>query len=97
MTKFITIYSGGKYPETPEEGQEIMAAWGAWMGGLGDKLVDGGAPLGPKEFLGGAKDSGANGYSIIEAADMAEVKSLCAAHPHLSAGGAIEIATFAEM
>ena len=35
MAKFVYIYSGGKMPETPEEGQQFMAAWGAWAGGLG--------------------------------------------------------------
>ncbi len=97
MTKFIFLYNGGTYPESPEEAQKVMAAWEAWMGGLGDQLVDGGAPLGDKAHLGGASDSGINGYSVVEAASLDAAKELCAAHPHVDAGGGIEIATFMEM
>lgn len=97
MAKFILLYSGGTYPETPEEVEKIMGEWGAWMEKQGAALTDGGAPLAEKAFLGGATDSGTNGYSLYEATDLAAVESACADHPHLSAGGAIEIAAFAQM
>ena len=29
-------------PETPEEGAELMEKWGAWMGSLGDAIVNAG-------------------------------------------------------
>ena len=35
MPKFMFIYHGGGRPETPEEGEKVMAAWGAWMELLG--------------------------------------------------------------
>ena len=27
MAKFVYIYTGGGMPETPEEGEKVMAAW----------------------------------------------------------------------
>ena len=33
MPKFMMIYHGGGRPETPEEGEKVMAAWMAWIGG----------------------------------------------------------------
>ncbi len=97
MTKFLYLYTGGTYPETPEAIKEVMDKWGAWMGSLGDKLVDGGAPLGEKQILGGGADTKVNGYSIVEAESIDAAKALADAHPHLEAGGGIEVAEFAEM
>jgi hypothetical protein len=35
MAKYLLAYHGGGMPETPEEGERIMAAWTKWMGELG--------------------------------------------------------------
>ena len=35
MPKFLFAYHGGSIPQTPEEGKKVMAAWTAWMGGIG--------------------------------------------------------------
>jgi hypothetical protein len=92
MAKFLYIYSGGGQPASPEEGQRVMQAWMAYFGRLGDKIVDGGAPLGARQAVAGAAPSGASGYSIISAGDMAEAVALTDGHPHLmSAGAAIEV------
>ena len=40
-------YHGGSMPETPQEGEKVMAAWNSWMGSLGKALVDGGNPTAP--------------------------------------------------
>ena len=45
MTNFVLAYTGGKSGDTPEEQQAIMAAWTAWLGGLGDALVGAGNPF----------------------------------------------------
>ena len=46
MSKFIFAYHGGKMPETPEEGERVMAVWGAWYEGMGSAVIDGGGPTG---------------------------------------------------
>ncbi len=97
MTKFALLYTGGDYPEDPEEMQATMAEWESWLGSIGSSLVDGGTPLGAKDFLGGASDSGVNGFSIVEAPDMAAAKALCNGHPHIKYGGGIELAEYIQM
>ena len=60
MPKFMFVYHGGSMPETPEEGAKVMAAWEAWMGGIGSDLVDGGNPAGPSTTVSadGVVDNG---------------------------------------
>ena len=58
MSSYIFAYHGGKKPETPEAGAELMAKWKAWMGGLGDAMVNPGNPVGMSKTVssGGVSD-----------------------------------------
>ena len=42
MAKFVFSYSGGdgKMPETEDEMNELMAAWGGWFESLGAAVLD---------------------------------------------------------
>jgi len=93
MTRYMLVYKGeatDMADMTPEQGQEIMAKWGAWMERIGPALVDVGAPFGPGTSLvdDGTVETAAaaTGYSIIEAAGLAEAQSLSNGHPYLSEG-----------
>ena len=103
MPKFIFAYHGGKMPETPEEGAKVMAAWNAWYGGMGAKLLDGGGPLGQSSTVsksGVAGNGGANplsGFTIVDAADHAAANKLAKGCPILDAGGTVEVAPVIDM
>jgi hypothetical protein len=104
MAKFLFVYHGGGAPSSPEEGQKVMAAWGAWMQGIGSGLVDGGAAVGKSSTVKAdgsvAGDGGANpvsGYSLIEAPDLAAAQKVAKGCPILQAGGSVEIAPTMEM
>ena len=104
MPKYMFIYHGGSAPETPEEGEKVMAAWGAWMAGLGDNLVDGGNPAGPSMTLtaNGAQDGGGanpvSGYSLVQADSMEQAMELGKDCPiFLADGASIEIAEAMDM
>lgn len=104
MPKFMFAYHGGGMPETEEEGQKAMAAWGAWMQDCGAALVDGGNPVGMSSTLtvdGLANGGGANplsGYSIVEADSLEAAAELGKGCPILEGGkGTIEIAPIMEM
>ncbi len=75
---------------TPEEGQAVMAKWGAWMEQVGSALTDVGSPFGPGTSVVDDGTSGTatslTGYSIVEAADIDAAKALTAGHPFLSEG-----------
>jgi len=104
MPKFMMIYHGGGRPETPEEGEKVMAAWMAWMGGIGENLVDGGNPAGMSKTVTatGVEDNGGanpvSGYTLINAADMDAAIEIAKGCPILEGGqGTVEIAEAMEM
>ena len=93
MAKFILLYKGPATPMedfTPEQGEQTMREWNAWMGKVGDAALDGGAPFtGRTGVAGDGSTTSAgdlNGYTIVEAADINKAKVLCDGHPFLSDG-----------
>lgn len=104
MQNYLLIYKGGSMPETDEEVQKEMAAWGAWLEGLGGAVVDAGNPVGKSmtinpdksiEQNGGAEP--ATGYGILKGEDDADIAEKAKACPHLNSGGTIEVAPIIEL
>jgi hypothetical protein len=91
MAKFLYLYHGGNPPASQAEGEKVMQAWMAYFGKMGDRIVDGGAPLAPSRSVAGAPSSAATGYSVIEAPSLDEAEKFTEGHPHLMSGGSIEI------
>ena len=98
VNNYVLIYTGGSEPQTEEEGAKVMAAWGAWMGGLGEALVDGGNPFAAGKSIAGdgsVSDSPfgtpATGYSIIQAGSFDEAVGKAKGCPHLKAGGQVSV------
>ncbi|MEO8907200.1 MAG: hypothetical protein ABI310_03890 [Microbacteriaceae bacterium] len=85
---YALVYYGGGMPEGEEAQQAVTAAWLAWFGKLGERVVDGGNPFGPSAVVGSATPaSGATGYSIITAEDLADATALVEdGHPHIGSG-----------
>ena len=89
---------------TEEQKMEGMKPWFAWKDEVGDKLVDFGSPLcGGTRLLPDGTNAPSTkevtGYSIIQANDLEEAKSLLSTHPHLkwTGGGDIEVHECAQM
>lgn len=104
MPKYMLIYHGGGRPETPEEGEKVMAAWGAWMEGIGADMVDPGNPAGMSKTVsadGVADDGGSNpvsGYTLINAADIDAACDIAKGCPILEGGkGTVEVAEAMDM
>lgn len=104
MAKFLLVYHGGSAPTNPTEAKKVMDAWGAWLGSLGAAVIDGGNPVGKSSTVrsdGSLSDDGganpASGYSLIEAANLAEAHKKARGCPILAAGGTIEIAQAMDM
>lgn len=97
MPKYVLVYKGGGMPETEEEGQKVMAAWGAWYGALGASVVDGGNPFGPSKGIstdGKVSDGGPSaltGYTIINANDLGDAAEKGKGCPILASGGTVEV------
>ena len=104
MPKFMFIFHGGGRPETPEEGERVMAAWMQWMGGLGEAIVDGGNPAGMSKTVtaSGIEDHGGpnpvSGYTLVNAPDIDAACAMASGCPILEGGaGTIEVAEAMEM
>jgi hypothetical protein len=64
MTRFVFIYHApitpaDAAPPTPEQMDQVMGAWNAWAGKVGEGMVDFGTPLG-----GGVRVTASGGCEI---------------------------------
>ena len=98
MTNFVLVYTGGGMPEGKETQEAMMAAWGAWYGGMGDAIVDGGNPFGASKHVGanGVGDGPvgsppATGYTVISADSLDAAVAKVESHPHIAHGGQVSV------
>ena len=91
MAKYVLAYTGGNMAATDEERQAAMAAWGAFLGGLGDALVDAGNPFGPSTAVGNGSGNSLTGYSIITAGSLDEAAEKAKGAPVVANGGGVEV------
>lgn len=95
MKKFIVLYHApvDAMEQTanisPEDQQKGMQEWMNWAQRVGNKLVDMGQPLMNGQQLtpqgvSRSSDKNVSGYSILEAENLEEAKSLLDGHPHLN-------------
>ena len=103
MPQFMFAYHGGSAPETPEEGEKVMAQWNAWFGDMGDAVVEPGNPVGLSKTVsatGITNDGGSNplsGFSIVQADTIEAACEMAKACPIVGDGGSIEVAEIMEM
>ena len=91
MANYLLTYHGGGMPETKEEQDQVMKAWTAWFGTLGDALVDGGNPVSQAKAIspdGSVMDAtmAPSGYSIIKADSLDSAVQLAKGCPVLAGG-----------
>lgn len=99
MANYLLLYSGGAMGETQAERDAIMQAWGAWFGGLGSNLVDGGNPFsGAVKSIAsngtvsdGAVGPSANGYSVIKAESLNDAVEKAKGCPVLQSSGQVTV------
>lgn len=103
MPKYLFVYHGGENPETEEEVAQVLDEWGAWMGGMGAAVIDGGNPVGEASTVnadGSVSGGGANpatGYGLFEATDRDDALAKARGCPILKAGGSVELAEAIDM
>ena len=97
MKQFLVLYSGGKAPSTPQEGEASMKEWKAWFGKLGSAVVEAGAPVGGSMVVSasgvqeGTGGNISNGYSILQADDLAGAAKIVKTCPVISEGGKVHV------
>jgi hypothetical protein len=105
MSEYVFLYRGGARDRSPEQMQQMMQKWMAWMKDLGANghLKDRGQPLEragklvqgrQKTVTDGpfaeAKDV-VGGYTLIEAEDLSEAVELSKGCPIFEVEGAVEV------
>lgn len=111
MSEFVYLYRGGERSDSPEQSEQIMQKWVAWMEELGKKghLKDRGQPLdaagkvvrGKQKIVTDgpyteSKDV-VGGYTLVEAKDLAQAAELSKGCPIFDAGGLVEVRPVMEM
>jgi hypothetical protein len=99
MANFVLLYIGGSMAEGEAEQAAVMQAWGAWFGGLGSALVDGGNPFATAiksiasngNVTDGPIGTPATGYSIVKADSLDAAVQLAKGCPVLQGGGQISV------
>jgi len=92
MGKFVLVYKGGSIPQTEDEQKQVMDAWTAWFGGLGDSVVDMGNPFGASAAVGGGSTSALTGYSIVSADSLDDAVAKASTCPIMEGGnGGVEV------
>jgi len=84
---------------TPEQKAEIMRPWMEWKDKMGDKIIDFGSPLHGSKVLNSdgtetCEQSKTDGFTIIQAKDFDQVRSLLKTHPNLMMKGESGIEVF---
>lgn len=103
MPDFIIAYHGGDKPASKEDGAQHMEKWKAWLGGLGDAVVNPGTPLGQSKLVtsSGVTDAeGAEaltGYTVVSAGDLDAAVEMAKACPFLDVNGTLEVAEMKQM
>ncbi len=98
MSKFVLLYQGGTQPQSPEEGEKVMTAWMGWFAAAGSAILDPGNAFGAESATGASLPaSGVNGYSLVQGDSLESVTGMLGDHPHLAAGGRIEVHATMEM
>ena len=91
MSYYVFAYHGG-VPESPEERAKHMTKFEAWVGGLGDAVVNPGHPLGESKIVSssGVSDDGRSnalvGFSIMKADSMDAALEMAKGYPHFEIG-----------
>ncbi|MFL6116472.1 MAG: hypothetical protein ACJ786_34710 [Catenulispora sp.] len=90
MAKYVFSY---RMPADYTPGPETGAEWQAWLGGMGEALVDFGQAVTGYASVGevGGSESRLSGFSVISADDMDSAVTLAKGCPALRVGGGVEI------
>jgi hypothetical protein len=111
MSEFLYLYRGGERSQSPEQGEQVMQKWVAWMKELGSKgyIKDQGQPLeltgkvvaGKQKVItdgpyAESKDL-VGGYTLVEAKDINQAAELSKGCPIFDSGGFVEVRPIMKM
>ena len=103
MPQYMITYLGTPKPGTPEENQQHMSKYRAWLSSLGDSAVSPANPIKNTRTVNSAGSvtaggtSSMSGFTIIEADSEEAALSVAKACPFLEVGGSLEVSELVQM
>lgn len=103
MAKYIFVYVGGNYPESPEEGKKHFERYQQWLMELGDAVVSPAIPfkdthtVHPDRTSEPGSTTAMSGLSIIEMDSMEDALAAARSCPFLEIRGTLEVSEMIEM
>ncbi len=101
MPRYVLAYHGGDKPNSPEEGAKNMAEWQAWLGSLGEAVINPGTPLSGTQTVssGGVQPSSStmSGFTIVEAGSIDAAIEMARSSPFLNINGTIDVSEVMEL
>ena len=94
MSRFLVTYHGSGMPDDPALIEQAKAAFGSWVAGAGDAIVDPGAPVNMVTQVateGATEAVQIGGYSIIQADSVDAAKAVLSSHPYVARGGTLQV------
>jgi hypothetical protein len=99
MPAFLITYHGAApMPPSEEAREQMMSAFMAWAGSVGDNMMDPGSPLGQSRVVTAAGETDGkatgevSGYTVIKADSMEDAVKAVRSHPFLGRGGTLQVA-----
>jgi hypothetical protein len=103
MSQYMITYIGFPKPSSPEEGQQHMEKYRAWLSALGDAAISPANPIkntvtiNPDGSVSSGGASSMTGFTIIEADSDDAALSIAKACPFLDIGGTLEVSELMQM
>ena len=103
MPQYLITYLGTPKQMSPEEGQQHMSEYRAWLSSLGDSAISPANPLKNTKTVnsdGSVTPGGSStmsGFTIIEAESEETALSIAKACPFLEVGGSLEVSELMKM
>ena len=103
MPQYLITYLGTPKQMSPEEGQQHMSEYRAWLSSLGDSAISPANPLKNTKTVnsdGSVTPGGSStmsGFTIIEAESEEAALSIAKVCPFLEVGGSLEVSELMKM
>jgi len=94
MSRFLITYHGSGMPDDPALMEQAKAAFGSWVDGAGEAIVDPGAPVQTVTQVateGATEAVQIGGYSIIQADSVDAARAVLSSHPYVARGGTLQV------
>lgn len=103
MAQYIIAYLGTPKSSSPEENNEHMTKYRAWLASLGDAVISPANPfrntttINPNGTVVSGSSSTMSGFTIIEADSEQAALSIAESCPYLEIGGTLEVSELMQM